>query len=53
MRNRTPSLIAKLNAKQEVAVKKAKEDQAARRMAKSVVDDGVSLQIQSCRPPIS
>ena len=32
MRNRKPSLIAKLNAKQEVAVKKAKEDQAARRI---------------------
>ena len=46
-----PSLITKLNAEQEVAVKKAKEDQAARCMTKAksrilksagrLVDDGV------------
>ena len=62
MRDRTPSLTAKLNVEQEVAVKKAKEDQAARRMTKAksqtlksarrsrlvYSDDGVSLQTQSC-----
>ena len=35
MRNRTSSLITKLNAKQEVAVKKAKEGRAARCMTKA------------------
>ena len=56
MRNRTLSLIATLNAKQEVAVKKAKEDQAAHHMTRvksrtsksagRLIDDGVSLQTQ-------
>ena len=55
-RNRTPSLIATLNAKQDVVVK-AKEDQAARHMTKvksrtlksagRLIDNGVSTKTQS------